>query len=227
MQRILVVSQKRQDIDLQKLIGDYEFSVIPRSIFNFDGKLLICSDKSKLMHAIETKAAKQNEEDETTEEVEFIQKVVIFDGMALVNKLTITKETKTCKDLKDQFMARLLRESDAFSEVRLVFDRYIEGSLKEQTREKRTSGISVRYIVKDSTSLVGLTLKRFFSHIQTKADLTIYLSEYAISELPSASKRFVVVFDTKSISNIPNYPVELKTHNQEEADTLMLLQAKM
>lgn len=141
MQRILVVSQKRQDVDLEKLIGDYEFSIIPRSIFNFAGKLLLCSDKRKLMHTIEEIAAEQCKEDETTGEVEpMIKKVV--DGMALVNKLNISKETKTCKDLKDQFIARLLRESRSFSEVRLVFDRYQEGSLKEQTREKRTSGLA-------------------------------------------------------------------------------------
>ena len=139
--------------------------------------------------------------------------------MALVNNLM------TCKDLKDQFIERLSNESSGFSEVRIVFDRYIDGSLKEQIREKRTSGKSGCYIVKDSTTLAGLTMKQFLSHIQTKSDLTAYLSEYAIHELANMGRRFVVMFETKSISNIPDYPVELQEHNQEEANTLMLLQA--
>ena len=56
MQRILVISQKRHDIDLSMYIGKYEFSVSPRSLFSFDGKVHPCTDKSKLMHALEDKA---------------------------------------------------------------------------------------------------------------------------------------------------------------------------
>ena len=55
--------------------------------------------------------------------------------MALVNKLEIGKDVKTCKQLKHIFADRLIKESEDFHEVRLVFDRYVEGSLKECTRE--------------------------------------------------------------------------------------------
>ena len=37
-------------------------------------------------------------------------------------------------------------------------------------------------------------------------------------------KTFVVVYDTKSVSNITDYPSVLLDHNQEEADTLIILQ---
>ena len=56
MQRILVISQKRHETDLSMYIGKYEFSVSPRSLFNFDWKVHPCTDKSILIHALEDKA---------------------------------------------------------------------------------------------------------------------------------------------------------------------------
>ena len=96
---------------------------------------------------------------------------------------------------------RLMKESEDFHEMQRVFDRYIEDSLKERTREKRSDGKATRYI-------------------------TIYLAEHCVDVLSKVGKEFAVVFDTKCITNIPQYPEELLQHNQEEADTLILLQAK-
>ena len=36
-----------------KLIGENEFSNIPRSMFNIDGKILSCTKKSQISHTIE------------------------------------------------------------------------------------------------------------------------------------------------------------------------------
>ena len=93
--------------------------------------------------------------------------------MALVNKLEIGKDVKTCKQLKHIFADRLIKESEDFHEVRLVFGRYIEGSLKVRTREKRSGGKATRYIIKDSVScwskneraLVTYTDKKGFNRI--------------------------------------------------------------
>ena len=60
----------------------------------------------------------------------------------------------------------------------------------------------------------------------TKKDLTIYLAEHRADVLNKVGKQFDVVFDRKCITNIPQYPKELLQHNQEEADTLILFQAK-
>ena len=208
------------------IIGKCEFSVSPRSLFSFDGKVHPCTDKSKLMHALEDKAREMEMTVEEESLSESNLNVVIYDGMALVNKLEIGKDVKTCKELKHIFADRLIKESEDFHEVRLVFDRYIEGSLKERTREKRSGGKATRYIIKDSTSLVGVKMKELLSHILTKKDLTIYLAEHCVDVLSKVGKQFVVVFDTKCITNIPQYPEELLQHNQEEADTLILFQAK-
>ena len=100
---------------------------------------------------------------------------------ALVNKLEIGKDVKTCKQLKHIFAGRLIKESEDFHEVQLVFDRYIEGSFKVRTREKRSGGKATRYIIKNSMSLVGVKMKELLSHIPTKKDLTGFKGSMLVS----------------------------------------------
>ena len=123
--------------------------------------------------------------------------------MAIVNKLKLTKDTKTCKDLKNLFLERILMEPQGFSEIRLDFDRYVESSLKERTRERGISGKSTRYIVSDSTGKLSDFCDR------------------TISALENMGKNFVVV--TKSVSNIAGYPEALLQHSQEEGNQHLLV----
>ena len=53
LQRVLTILQKRPKINLPKLIGENEFSNIPRSMFSIDGKILPCTKKSQILHTIE------------------------------------------------------------------------------------------------------------------------------------------------------------------------------
>ena len=53
VQRVLTISQKRPEINLPKLIGENEFSNIPRSMFSIDGKIFPCKKKSQILHTIE------------------------------------------------------------------------------------------------------------------------------------------------------------------------------
>ena len=50
--------------------------------------------------------------------------------------------------------------SQNYKQTRLVFDRYITGSLKSRTRRKRTSGNETRYHIVDDTNPVD-TRRRF------------------------------------------------------------------
>ena len=72
-------------------------------------------------------------------------RVVIFDGMALVNQLNKTIEIKTCQDLANRFVRNVMHASEGYGEVRMVFDRYQEKSLKDLTRQKRTQGQRRQY----------------------------------------------------------------------------------
>ena len=69
-------------------------------------------------------------------------KVIIIDGMALVNAIPMTEIIKTCKYFAQVFLDQLSNMAGDYDEVRLVFDRYINSSLKEQMRRKRTKGKS-------------------------------------------------------------------------------------
>ena len=51
--RMMVVCKSRPEINLKEAIGQYEFSVVPRSLFAADGTMHHCSMKSSLMTIIE------------------------------------------------------------------------------------------------------------------------------------------------------------------------------
>ena len=83
---------------------------------------------------------------------------------------------RTCNDFAQIFIERLSTISVNYDDVRLVFDKYIDSSLKDKMRQKRTKGKSTYHRVTDSTVIQIIMLKNFLSNILTKADLTKYLA---------------------------------------------------
>ena len=152
--------------------------------------------------------------------------VIIFDGMALVNSIQKTECVKTCKDFAEGFLANSVQASHGYNEVRLVFDRYMQGSLKEKMREKRTGGNEIQYHVDDRTVLTHILLKQFLSDIQTKAELTTYLADKCLVYFSEHTETdFVVVSGTTAQSNHDRLAPNLCEHRHEEADTLLILHA--
>ena len=49
MTRFIIASHKRSEIDLPFYLGTFEFSVVPRSIFNSQGNILLANDKSSFL----------------------------------------------------------------------------------------------------------------------------------------------------------------------------------
>ena len=71
--RLMVLARSNRDIDQKQAVGTYEFTLTPRSLFAPDGSVLPCSDKSKLIHALEKLVAtdtdhadQQEQPDEST-----------------------------------------------------------------------------------------------------------------------------------------------------------------
>ena len=227
LQCVLTISQKCREINLPKLVGKNEFSNIPCSMFSIDGKILPRTMKSQILHTTEKSVAeastsKRSLIDNTDEKP---LNAVIIHVMTLLNKIQITPQIKTCSEIKMTLKNHLVQETSKFDHIELVFDRYLNCSLKEQCREKRTSGRQIKHIIRDSTLLEGITLKDFLSHIEIKSDLTTYLTEYCVKELEKRDKKFVVVYQTSCVTNIEKYPPDLE-YNHEEADILIMLQAK-
>ena len=82
--------------------------------------------------------------------------------------------------------------------------------------------IIFRYKVTDNTNISGTTSKTFPSHVKTKNDLTIYLVEKAFTYFKNVSDGYAVSYTTKCISSLEDFAQEIKTHDHEEADTLLL-----
>ena len=51
--RVMVVSKSIPEEDLKSAIGQYEFSMVPRSLFAPDGTMLHCSTRTSLMKILE------------------------------------------------------------------------------------------------------------------------------------------------------------------------------
>ena len=147
-------------------------------------------------------------------------KAIVFDGMAVVNRINIKKaKIKNCRDFATTFTNIIFSESDGFDEIRIIFDRYDKKSLKSQTRSKRTHGVSVQYRVRDEAQIGHLTTKQFLSSIETKNELTAFLSHKVADAMVSRGVEFVIVYGTTCNTNIIDLNPELMVYNQEEADT--------
>ena len=72
------------------------------------------------------------------------------------------------------------------------------------------------------TSIVSGMEGLLVSH-ETKRELTIYLSNYVAVALESANKEYCVVYETHCKTNISDFQIEMLEHNQEEADTIIIL----
>ena len=79
--RYLRASRKRPDLDIKFLVGNFEFSVVLKTLFTPDGEALMCSHKSKTLHLIEEMQCQHNGDEE-----QLIQNdVLLIDAMAVVN----------------------------------------------------------------------------------------------------------------------------------------------
>ena len=70
-----------------------------------------------------------------------------------------------------------------YTEGRVLFDQYLEHSLKNNTREKRGQTKDITFQIHDDMNIIKLSLKELLSSIKTKAQLTEYLSMELLEDL--------------------------------------------
>ena len=123
MIKFIIASRKQEDIDLPYYFGKYEFSVTPCSLFRPDGTVLLDTDKSTVMHETgkATESDRGNNVGLNILETSSVPKIVIFDGMTLVNMIK-----KDVQELAETLTRLVHYESDGYDEVRLIFDHYQE-----------------------------------------------------------------------------------------------------
>ena len=86
--RLTIASRQHPNINLAFYIGNFEYSAVPRSLFARDGSMHLSSDKSVVIHEIEKMA--ENKELEKEASSTNNEGVIIFDGMAIVQKIKKT-----------------------------------------------------------------------------------------------------------------------------------------
>ncbi len=211
--RLMVLAKSSREIDQKHAIGNFEFTLTHRALFAPDGSILPCTDKSKLIHCLE-KLSRTNAQvpphddhgddiDEPEIPIVGHRKIAIVDGMVLVQQMTKKSGTfRTVKELSQHFNGRLLRLTEDFDEVILVFDTYKPDSLKQKTREKRRQDKDpIRYQIADDTNLKHIPMGRFLSEEKTKADLAEYLAETVLKENANSPKMFITSASGHTRSN--------------------------
>ena len=137
----------------------------------------------------------------------------MVDAMAVLQSMKTTATMCTLADLKEAFVRRIENMITGFNEGRIIFDRYLEQSLKNKTRQKRTV-TSTEYEVHPEMKL-SMSLQDLLSSSKTKTSLTAYLSESLLAHFHnSATCSIIVTYDTK----IKGRDFE-EVHTHEEADT--------
>ena len=227
MGRCLIIGQSRPELipNLETMVGTYEMSVMPRSIFAPDGTLLLTSDKASLMHVIEAQPhAQPPEEDQPTNK----PRTVIIDAMCIVQAMKKTPFMKKMSDMKKSFInsikTRIHRGS--YTEARVLFDQYLDNSLKDKTRAKRStatdcSSVIVGYDIHDEMSIKTIPLRDLLASSKTKGQLTRYFAEGLLQEFAGMTDiRMIVSYDTTISINQPHVlPDNFSSHTHEEADT--------
>ena len=154
-----------------------------------------------------------------------VSKVAVIDGMVEVQSLKKDASVKTCSDLGKLFASKMRKKTSSYDEVRILFDRYLDNSLKDQTRAKRAKSTpSVRFQITGNMDITHISMTMLLSHKQTKDELTLLLQKSIVKEAESNQKVIVCVAGTETKTSRPEFmdAVMLK-HDHEEADTLMPL----
>jgi hypothetical protein len=230
--RSVLICRSRPDMDIKGILGKYELTVVPRSLFHPDGSMIHSDGKSKLMHHLEDIGTKHAETLNPPVSHDGIHSgtadliglnVAVVDGMAEVQILS-NATLKSVADLTDSFCNVILKKYGMFSEIHMVFDTYLNDSLKTTERARRQKGMEpVRYRILGNDNIKLVPLKKLLSHTETKDEITVAFSEALIAAGRREKKNVTVSFRGEALSTFMNADRLRSTH--EEADTKLILHA--
>ena len=94
--------------------------------------------------------------------------------------------------------------------------------IEDENEKEENIGSNVKYKITSNSVLGKKSLKQLLAHIETKQALTEYLAEYTMDSRKDSSQ-IAVTFLNQTITNIPEFSVDLRNHDHKEADTLLVL----
>ena len=172
------VIQGTRDIDMKQLVGNYELTVTPPSLFRHDGTLYDgFQGKSKLVGKI---LEYTRHESSTYLNAD----CVVIDAMFLLNQMNPKPTTvRNGNDLAAEFLNRVYQISSTSSFVVIVFDQYLPNSMKSLTREKRGGKMARYFKVTEETSLEKIGMTELLSNTSTKLSIVNLLMKYCKSNI--------------------------------------------
>ena len=88
--------------------------------------------------------------------------------MAELQKLKKPSHVKTCHDLANDFCNKQEATLLNYDETHLVFDTYLENSLKNSMRKKRAGKTTpIQFKITESTNIANISMKSLLSHSKT------------------------------------------------------------
>lgn len=229
--RLLVIAKSRPDFIVKDAIVEFEFNVTPPSNFHPDGSMIMLSNKASLVDLIMNMPEKYHAISDPNI-VKPITRVLIIDAMCVVHMIVKTPEMTTAKHFAENFLQIIgnMGSANRYDELRVVFDQYLQETLKETTRDKRIiKTVPIHYHVNDDTEIKSI--KSFLAHVSTKAELTEYLSNKLLWHYRGHKQKVLVMHHTKMESNVPLSDIVSMPamsggcHSLEEADQLVVLNA--
>ena len=142
-------------------------------------KLLVLADAHAQSTSVASVAAPSIPRDER-ETTDRSPRVLIIDAMAVVQCIKKTPIMTSIRHLKTACTAIIERVVIEYMEVRVIFNRYVEVSLKENTRKKRVTYVAATtagHVVHDGMSINTISFKQMLSCTFTKYSLTCYLGQ--------------------------------------------------
>ena len=227
LRRVVVALESGRDIDVDTLL-QRELSPIPLSLATPDGNIRSASSKADLSNILQENVAQTHtpsNQDKTC---------TIIDGMAAVQSLAIRSGAKTFGEWCDNFLKHIVSHfSSSCTRVDVVFDRYLDNSIKGGTRTKRKGGKQkgIRKNVESKEQKIG-KWERFIAADKNKASLTNILSTEISRTYPPQPGRelvlsggFLDILEVWSSCETRNDFSGLAS-NHEEADTRIVLHAR-
>ena len=203
-------SQRKYDA---RTLMNYELTFWPASMFDSDGTMRVAKAKSVLKNNLKVEAPIR----QTIIDASFL------DGCALLWAVT-WPTGGTVKDFLVNFRHHIRRYTE-ISDIYLVFDRYIDGSTKESTRNERDQGASRVFVLRTATKLPSQ--KAILSVSRNKKQLIDLITEELVSNKDDFNRKLVITGNHPTPVQIVHGVLSQRedmTITHEEADTMLVQQ---
>lgn len=119
--RLLLIAKSSRELDLQEIMGTYEFADYNANLMTSDQSLLPTTAKSALIHELERLVSDTTYTDQFTD----LQSSILIDGMTVVQELVVRKgDICCCKDLAEYFIRSVDSKAQGYNDLYILFDNY-------------------------------------------------------------------------------------------------------